>query len=120
MCGAARQYLPNSGSVPGRNSASPARALATFPANRSAFPGKADAHAADWLAEFTRWQVESGKKLVRNLLAELLPKKLAGHLTSDLGEVVAAAFGAAARRELGYAPRGFTPEAGMFGGDVPG
>ncbi len=54
----------------------------------------------DWLAQFNRWQGESGKKLVRNLLAELLPKKLAGHLSADLGEVAAANFGAAARREL--------------------
>ncbi len=56
--------------------------------------------AEDWLELFRQWQRDSGRKMIHNLLGETMPRKLAGHLCAGLGEVAAAVFDGAARREL--------------------
>ena len=63
----------------------------------------ADKSAGDWFAFFNLWQKESGKKLVRKLLSQLIPAKVAEILCGLAGireNTTAAAFSAGERKRL--------------------
>ena len=62
-----------------------------------------DADAGTWRRRFDAWQRDAGKKHLRNLLAELLPRGLAGAicgLAGDVGDVRAAELPREARDSL--------------------
>ena len=70
-----------------------AHALAEDSPTRLRIAFRADWTDADWLAAFSAWRTAYGARLVRNLLAEALPKALAHRLCerAEIGEDVVAA-----------------------------